>query len=91
MEIAKCTTRGQMVQTSGTAGYHKPGSHVSFQRIFATDALQNCLTLPQLTRVAVTRVAVSCLHYFRLKVCKNIRTHPIVAGVCGGVATLAMA
>ena len=86
MEIAVYTTRGQMVQISGTAGYHKPGSHVSFQRIFATDALQNCLTLPQLTRAAV-----SCLHYFRLKVCKNIRTHPIVAGVCGGVATLAMA
>ena len=86
MEIAVYTTRGQMVQISGTAGYHKPGSHVSFQRIFATDALQNCLTLPLLTRVAV-----SCLHYFRLKVCKNIRTHPIVAGVCGGVATLAMA
>ena len=29
MEIAVYMTRGQMVQTSGTAGYHKPGSHVS--------------------------------------------------------------
>ena len=38
MEIAVYTTRGQMVQISGTAGYHKPGWHVSFQRIFATDA-----------------------------------------------------
>ena len=52
MEIAVYTTRGQMVHISGTAGYHKPGSHVSFQRILATDALQNCLTYSRRSKLS---------------------------------------